>query len=137
MRGKSIYYFNKKFSLLDCYLFRVVRLLKNSIYNQNILSNYFKGTSSLGTINGITKTGGTSSLEIYLDKEKFSTVDTFNEWIKTQSDNGNPLKIDYILKEENNSEKVILPNIPIDSSRIYLNVESSIKPSNIELEYIK
>ena len=111
-----------------------------NVLNTSQLSNYFldnyakayRGNHGYFHID----TGGyiNQAVDNIITSSQSATL--MNDWSKTKSINGNPVKYYYVLKNEE-IEKIDLLNLNYNDGYNYVNITTKISPSSVELEYIK
>ena len=70
------------------------------------------------------------------DNTLFASLDGLSSWLQEKYLSGNPLSVDYVL-ETPIEEEIDLPKLSINKDTSVISVNTSITPSNIELEYYR
>ncbi len=133
LTGKKEIYSNSYFTSANGYSIppnQVSDYLRTSTYG---FSNYFiKQNSSAKLTSGIVF-GNNINIVVPFDMN-LSTAEDFQEWLRQKYDEGTPVRIYYILATPT-EETIELPNIPTIKSTTILEVDTTIKPSNMEVVY--
>lgn len=72
--------------------------------------------------------------DFYIKDRSFSTLDDFRAYLKEQYDNGTPVTVYYVLAKPE-TESVTLPKIPTLDGVTAIDVDTTIKPSKMNIKY--
>jgi hypothetical protein len=78
--------------------------------------------------------GVLSQFRTILKNTDYTTVEDFTDWLKAQYNNGNPVTIWYA-SETPTTETATMPTIPTTSGGQTFDVDTSLKPSEVDLTY--
>ena len=99
-----------------------------------IQSNHFN--TSYGVSLGATYLANAIRLVMVNTDQTLNTKALWNEWLQSKYNEGNPVVVDYVLLNLDDTEDITLPNIPTIKGTSIIEVDTGIQPSNMAVTYL-
>lgn len=137
LTGEERWFYSSAYDVENTVRFHSESLLRYRLETKSDLCSHFERMvyNSLNIANKPAfSVANKTQLVFRVSKTDCLTVDDFKSYLAAQYANGTPVKIYYVL-EKPETESVTLPKIPTLDGTTVIDVETEIKPSNMNVKY--